>query len=61
MANKPVLGVAVCPFCGRNNPVAWNGNFKYPCQWCGKTFRIKRQKLKNVEPIKIPKGAECNE
>lgn len=55
MANNPVIGIAVCPFCGGKNVVVWNGNFKYPCFYCHKTFRVKRQKLRNVEPIR--KGA----
>ena len=53
MANKPVLGVAVCPYCKANNPVIWDGNFKYSCWHCHKNFRVKRQKLKNVQPIKM--------
>ena len=52
MANKPVFGVAVCPFCAGRNPVAWNGNFRYRCLHCCKEFSVKRQKLQNVEPIK---------
>ena len=53
MANNPVLGVAVCPFCKANNPVIWNGNFKYPCMQCHKNFKVNRQKLKNVQPVKV--------
>lgn len=57
MANKPVFGTVICPYCKANNPVMWNGNFKFPCIRCHKDFRVKRQKLKNVQPIKA-KG-EC--
>ena len=53
MANKPVLGVAVCPYCKAKNPVIWDGNFKYPCWHCHKDFKVKRQKLKNVQPVKM--------
>lgn len=55
MANRPVLGLATCPYCNAKNPVAWNGNHKYPCMVCHKVFRVKRQKLQNVQPIKLPK------
>lgn len=53
MANNPVLGVAICPYCKERNPLIWNGNFRYPCYRCHKTFSVKRQKLKDVKPIKI--------
>lgn len=53
MANKPVFGVATCPYCKGANTVFWNGNFRYQCIYCHKTFRVKRQKLKNVEHIKV--------
>lgn len=56
MANKPVLGIATCPYCKAGNPVIWNGNFKYPCMVCNKTFRVKRQKLANVQPLKAKKS-----
>lgn len=52
MANNPCLGVAVCPYCRGNNPVVWNGNRNWKCLYCGVVFRIKRQKLKNVERLK---------
>lgn len=52
MANKPVFGTAACPYCKANNPVLWDGNFKFPCWKCHKQFWIKRQKLKNVQPVK---------
>ena len=55
MANKPVLGLALCPRCGTQNPVVWNGNRKHRCMHCGKAFQIKRQKLRNVMPIRVPK------
>ena len=58
MANKPVFGTAVCPFCKTNNIVIWDGNFKKPCWHCHKTFKIKRQKLKNVQPIKVERRAD---
>ncbi len=51
MANKPVLGTAVCPYCGSKVPVIWNGNFKILCVYCGKKFHVKRQKLKNIQPL----------
>ena len=51
MANKPVLGMAVCPYCGSKVPVIWNGNFKIPCLYCRKKFHVKRQKLKNIQPF----------
>lgn len=57
MANKPVLGLATCPYCGTKNPVIWNGNFKYPCAKCERQFLVKRQKLRNVQPIRVPKGS----
>lgn len=53
MANNPVMGVAICPFCKAKNPVIWDGNFKYPCMQCHKDFKVKRQKLKNVQPVKM--------
>ena len=53
MANKPVFGTATCPYCKSANPVFWNGNFRYPCIRCHKTFAVKRQKLKNVQPIQV--------
>ena len=52
MANNPVLGIATCPYCKAKNPVAWNGNFKYPCMQCHREFRVKRQKLQNVQPLR---------
>lgn len=51
MANNPVLGIAVCPYCKANNPLIWNGNFKWHCSYCGKKFNVKRQKLLNVQPL----------
>jgi len=49
MANKPVFGVAICPKCHKNLPIYWNGNFKYRCIYCYTDFKVKRQKLSNVE------------
>lgn len=51
MANKPVLGVMKCPYCGTNNLTAWDGNFKICCYSCRKPFIVKRQKLKYVKPL----------
>lgn len=55
MANNPVFGVAVCPFCNKNNPLIWNGNFKWKCMHCKSTFKVRRQKLKHVEPSPFKK------
>ncbi len=52
MANNPVIGIAVCPFCGGKNVVVWDGNFKFQCHYCHRTFKVKRQKLRNVKAIK---------
>lgn len=51
MANKPVLGVAICPKCLKRNPIIWNGNFMWRCLYCHTDFKVKRQKLLNVEPL----------
>lgn len=58
MANKPVFGTAICPYCKAENQLFWNGNFRCGCFTCHKTFRVKRQKLKNVQPIKVNRRAE---
>lgn len=49
MANKPVMGVATCPKCGKDNPLVWNGNYIFRCIHCCFRFRVKRQKLKKVK------------
>ena len=60
MANKPVFGVVICPYCKVRNPIIWDGNFRYSCCLCHKTFNVKRQKLKDVKPIKIGRReGEC--
>ncbi len=46
MANKPVIGYQVCPYCGGKVPVIWDGNRKETCMYCKKRFQLKRQKLK---------------
>lgn len=51
MANKPVFGVAICPKCHKRNPIFWNGNFLLRCLHCYTEFKVKRQKLLNVEPV----------
>lgn len=56
MANNPVMGMVTCPYCKAKIPVVWNGNFKFRCIYCHKDFRIKRQKLKNVQPIHVKKN-----
>ncbi len=53
VANRPVLGIAVCPFCKAGNSVIWNGNFKYPCGSCRKELKVKRQKLKHAQAVKL--------
>ena len=52
MANKPVFGMAKCPYCSKGNPVFWNGNFEWKCVYCGKKFKVTRQKLAKVESYK---------
>ncbi len=56
MANKPVFGLAKCPYCGRKNPVFWNGNLRWKCLSCGKLFSVKRQKLERVQAYHPQKG-----
>lgn len=51
MANKPVLGVAICPKCHKRNPIIWNGNFTWRCLYCRTEFKVKRQKLLDVESM----------
>lgn len=51
MANNPVMGVAQCPYCNRNNPLIWDGNRRIKCYNCMKPFTVHRQKLKDVKPI----------
>lgn len=53
MANKPVVGIIECPHCGRSNMVGWNGNCKFPCFYCGKTFTVKRTRLHHTTPITV--------
>lgn len=54
MANKPVVGIIECPHCGKSNMVGWNGNCKFPCFYCGKTFTVKRTRLHHTTPIITP-------
>lgn len=51
MANKPVFGVAICPKCHKRNPIFWNGNFVWQCVHCYTVFKVKRQKLLDVESL----------
>lgn len=51
MANKPVLGIIDCPYCGRANMVGWNGNYKVPCFYCHKKFTVKRTRMRNTQPF----------
>lgn len=51
MAKKPVFGVAICPKCHNKQPIYWNGNFVWRCVNCYTEFKIKRQKLLNVESM----------
>jgi hypothetical protein len=61
MANKPVFGTAICPYCKGKNAVFWNGNCRIPCLYCYKDFKIKRQKLKNVRHLKVyPRSVRGN-
>ena len=54
MANKPVIGYKVCPYCSGKVPVIWDGNRKQICMYCKKPFRVKRQKLKNTMRVERP-------
>lgn len=54
MANKPVIGCQVCPFCGRKVPVIWDGNRKENCMYCNNRFQVKRQKLRNTMRVSRP-------
>ena len=58
MANKPVIGTAVCPNCGYPNVVIWDGNLKFPCLFCRKEFIVKRQKLKNAKHVRVTRISE---
>lgn len=58
MANKPVIGTMECPFCKRANVILWDGNRKQVCQHCKKKFKVRRQKLEHVQPIKIVREQE---
>lgn len=60
MANKPVFGISTCPYCNNKVPVVWNGNYKYKCLNCNKTYKIQRTKLTNVESVKDIKGGSNN-
>lgn len=51
MANKPVLGIIDCPYCGRANIVVWNGNHKDFCLSCHKKFTVKRTRIRNTKTI----------
>ena len=48
LANSPVLGLAICPYCKSKNAIIWNGNRKTICIYCEKPFKLKRQKLLKV-------------
>ena len=52
MAKKPVFGCITCPYCGATNPVFWNGNMRWSCVNCKRSFKVSRQKLTRVEPYK---------
>ena len=54
MANKPCMGIATCPQCGREMLVIWNGNHAVKCYKCGVRFNVKRQKLKSVVYLDQP-------
>ena len=58
MANKPVIGYQVCPYCGGKVPVIWDGNRKETCMYCKKRFQLKRQKLKNTMRVNCPPEGE---
>lgn len=49
MANKPILGMYICPKCKARCPVFWNGNMENKCVSCGEVFKAKRQKI--LQPI----------
>lgn len=49
MANKPVLGIIDCPYCGKANMVGWNGNYKVPCFYCHKKYTVKRTRMRNTQ------------
>ena len=58
MANKPVIGYQVCPYCGGKVTVIWDGNRKETCMYCKKRFQLKRQKLKNTMRVNCPPEGE---
>ena len=58
MANKPVLGVAICPKCHNKQPIIWNGNFVWRCLNCYTKFKVKRQKLLDVESVNYKSNKE---
>ena len=58
MANKPVIGYQVCPYCGGKVRVIWDGNRKETCMYCKKRFQLKRQKLKNTMRVNCPPEGE---
>lgn len=51
MANKPVLGIIDCPYCGRANMVGWDGNYRCTCFYCHKYYTIKRTRMYNTKPL----------
>ena len=51
MANKPVLGIIDCPYCGKPNIVGWNGNHKDFCQKKKKKYTVKRTRMRNTKTI----------
>ena len=53
MSNKPVFGIIRCPFCNFENPVYWDGNYKWHCIKCQKRFVVKRQRLYKVKTTPI--------
>lgn len=53
MANRPVIGMSICPKCNFRNTIIWNGNFKFTCFKCGKKYQVKRQKLLDPKDIRL--------
>lgn len=50
MANKPCMGLIRCQ-CGRDIPVAWNGNYSCSCPFCHRKLNVKRQRMKQVRHV----------
>lgn len=51
MANKLVLGIIDCPYCGKPNIVGWDGNHKTLCLCCNKKITVKRTRMRNTKTI----------